>query len=111
MSDYQPHPLRIQRKRTKGFKLPPGAVCVTRPGRWGNPFETAAEFDAAYRMVAASIDVSVCFPVIPWHIDQDFGRMVAIVRGIHMLKGKQLACWCPLDKPCHADILAREANK
>jgi hypothetical protein len=21
------------------------------------------------------------------------------------LKGKDLACWCSLDKPCHADVL------
>jgi hypothetical protein len=21
------------------------------------------------------------------------------------LRGKDLACWCPLDKPCHADVL------
>jgi hypothetical protein len=26
------------------------------------------------------------------------------------LKGKNLACWCPLDQPCHADILLRIAN-
>lgn len=29
-------PIRIQRKRTKGWKMPPNTVCVTRPGRWGN---------------------------------------------------------------------------
>lgn len=21
------------------------------------------------------------------------------------LRGKDLACWCPLDQPCHADVL------
>jgi hypothetical protein len=31
-------PSRIQRKRTKGSKLPPNTVVVTRPGKWGNPF-------------------------------------------------------------------------
>ena len=31
-------PSRIQRKRTKGYKLPPNTVCVTRPGKYGNPF-------------------------------------------------------------------------
>ena len=38
------HPLRIQRTRTKGARLPNDAVCVTRPGKWGNPFDTAPEF-------------------------------------------------------------------
>jgi hypothetical protein len=32
-------PLRIQRKRTKGWRMPEGAVYVGRPSRWGNPFK------------------------------------------------------------------------
>ena len=31
-------PQRIQRKRTKGWRMPKDAVYVGRPGRWGNPF-------------------------------------------------------------------------
>lgn len=31
-------PQRIQRKRTKGWSLPPGAVCVDRSTRFGNPW-------------------------------------------------------------------------
>jgi hypothetical protein len=31
-------PERIQRKRTRGFRLPPNTVCVTRPGPLGNPW-------------------------------------------------------------------------
>jgi hypothetical protein len=26
------------------------------------------------------------------------------------LRGKNLACWCPLNKPCHADVLLALAN-
>lgn len=26
------------------------------------------------------------------------------------LRGKDLACWCPLDQPCHADVLLELAN-
>ena len=26
------------------------------------------------------------------------------------LVGKDLACWCPLDQPCHADVLLEIAN-
>lgn len=32
-------PVRIQRKRTKGWRMPPNTVSVTRPGKWGNPFD------------------------------------------------------------------------
>lgn len=24
--------------------------------------------------------------------------------------GKDLACWCPINQPCHADVLLRLAN-
>jgi hypothetical protein len=27
------------------------------------------------------------------------------------LRGKNLACWCPLDQPCHADVLLEIANR
>jgi hypothetical protein len=26
------------------------------------------------------------------------------------LRGFNLACWCPLDEPCHADVLLEVAN-
>lgn len=31
-------PKRIQRKRTRGFRLPPNTVCVDRTSRYGNPY-------------------------------------------------------------------------
>lgn len=31
-------PERVQLKRTRGWRLSPGAVVVARPTRWGNPF-------------------------------------------------------------------------
>jgi hypothetical protein len=31
-------PERVQLTRVKGWRLPPGAVSVARPTRWGNPF-------------------------------------------------------------------------
>jgi hypothetical protein len=31
-------PKRIRRKRTRGWKMPPNCVSVTRPGKWGNLF-------------------------------------------------------------------------
>jgi hypothetical protein len=27
------------------------------------------------------------------------------------LRGKNLACWCPLDGPCHADVLLELSNR
>jgi hypothetical protein len=44
-------------------------------------------------------------PALP---DTYFGRLVA---SIPDLRGKNLACWCPLDAPCHADVLLELANR
>jgi len=27
------------------------------------------------------------------------------------LRGANLACWCPLDQPCHAEVLLEIANR
>jgi len=27
------------------------------------------------------------------------------------LRGRDVACYCPLDEPCHADVLLRVANE
>lgn len=32
-------PERIQRRRTKGWRMPEGAIYVGRPSKWGNPFQ------------------------------------------------------------------------
>lgn len=30
---------------------------------------------------------------------------------VEALRGHALACWCPLDQPCHADVLLEVANR
>lgn len=79
-------PLRIQRKRAKGWKMPPNTVYVGRPTKWGNPYGASPEDLARYRVQAIG-----CLPV-------------------EELRGKNLACWCPLSSPCHADVLLELAN-
>ena len=95
---YSPHPLRIQRKRTKGWRLPEGAVCVSRPGRWGNPYKASEMAEPTHENAVK------CFRVLV----ESEPETVAEIRS--ELKGKKLACWCPLDRPCHADVLAEVAN-
>lgn len=87
-------PKRIQRKRSKGWKMPEGAVYVGRPTRWGNPFSVA---ECGLKNAIANYRGMV------------FG-MLAIGVDFSELRGKDLACWCPLDQPCHADVLLEVAN-
>jgi hypothetical protein len=84
---------RIQRKRSKGWKMPPNTVYVGRPSNWGNPFAieecgTREKAIAKYETVLKQV-LEDC---------PDF---------LDPLKGKDLACWCPLNKPCHADVLLK----
>ena len=107
MSDYKPHPLRVQRRRTKGAKLPPRTCCVTRPGKWGNPYESAEKFRV---MLEAILGIS---GQSQFH-ETDLSALVhmaTIARDINQLRGFNLACFCPLDRPCHVDVLAEWANR
>jgi hypothetical protein len=90
-------PQRIQRKRSKGWKMPEGAVYVGRPTKWGNPYTVPDCGTAAECVEHYEYGTGVAGGVIPYD-------------DLHDLRGKDLACWCPLDQPCHADVLIRLAN-
>lgn len=100
-------PQRFQRHRTPGWRAPDGAIYVGRPSQWGNPFTIDQETPAAlavrlfYRAVKAR-DRGEAFQ----------GRSglptSALIR--RELRGKDLLCWCPVEAPCHADILLDIAN-
>ncbi len=90
-------PRRLQLSRKKGFRLPAGALVVARPTKWGNPYKpgklTRAQAVASYRrdLMAEKLRVSAADARIE-------------------LRGHDLACWCSLDGPCHADVLLKVAN-
>jgi hypothetical protein len=91
-------PARCQLRRSKGWRKPAGAVIVARPSRWGNPFTIS---DAGSRAEAvARYRVWVAAP-------EQAGLRAAARRE---LAGKVLCCWCPLDGPCHAEVLSGIAN-
>ena len=49
-------PIRIQRKRTKGWKMPPNTVYVGRPTKWGNPFKGVDAKDSFEQMYKQAIE-------------------------------------------------------
>jgi hypothetical protein len=124
-------PKRIQRKRVKGWRKPGGTVIVTRPGRWGNPFKVVSlesgdssvvywrvERDGAKvsshlfmtRAQASRYAVELYRQYVERHMTGDIG-LIHFRRIEQLLRGKDLACWCKLDEPCHADILLELANR
>lgn len=98
-------PAEYQRKRTKGFKLPAGVVCVTRPGKFGNPFETAEEFEKALSHV-----INCDHPDLDL-IGEHWSHMKRIAHSLEELRGKDLACWCAIGASCHRTVLIKYANR
>lgn len=94
-------PRRIQLSRIKGFRLPRGAVAVSRPGKWGNPFILGKHGSAAQCVEKYRAWLEECLRVDPAGTKDELAK----------LRGKDLACWCPLDQPCHADVLLELANR
>ena len=106
-------PIRIQRKRTKGWKLPEGAVCVTRPGKWGNPFKVSdcLEYGHAIdKLDAARICVEAYRAWMKGEKHWAHGIPMRSRPDITELRGKDLACWCAIGDPCHADVQLELAN-
>ena len=119
------NPKRVQLSRRAGFRLEPNARSVARPSYYGNPYKVG--------------EVYLCGPLLPFPLPTartwegpcgdsmlhaqrctDTEQAVAWFRHwadyaldpskIELLRGMDLACWCPLDQPCHADVLLEVAN-
>ena len=71
-------------------------MVVTRPTKWGNPH---------------SLDLGRAEAARRYREDLVAGRLAVSVDDVRReLRGRDLACYCPLDEPCHADVLLEVAN-
>lgn len=110
-------PRRIQLSRKKGWLMPPNTVNVARPSKFGNPFKLAyyrdrvGYSDAFARQTAVDFFRACTFGDDTANDDVYQARCDWIREHVHELRGKNLACWCPLDAPCHADVLLEMANR
>jgi hypothetical protein len=96
-------PKRIQLSRRKGYRKPADAVVVSRPGPFGNPFRLLPGED---RDVAVNLFAQWMRDPKGVYVDRWWG----IRDRLSELRGKDLACWCPLGEPCHGDVLLELAN-
>lgn len=102
-------PKRIQRRRVRGWRKPTNTVCVTRGTLWGNPFIVKPDVEpgtkvGAYFAVPSAADAVAAFK------DYMLAAPDLIEKAKRNLHGKDLACWCDLGEPCHADVLLEFAN-
>ncbi len=112
---------RVQRRRTKGSRLPERAICVSRPSVWGNPWTTV---DAAFtgapvpnRRAWAATRFRDEWSTILLRTDNSIRARLGYDADVPLLTiiraelgGRTLACWCPPEAPCHADCLLVLAN-
>lgn len=116
------HPIRVQRRRTKGYKLPENTVCVNRGTKWGNPYKVIywdkswTVFKVALRKPDEEINsyrskelaISASIKLYTSYIH---GLIKSKKLDITELKGKNLACFCSLKSKCHSDVLLKLAYK
>lgn len=120
-------PKRIRLQRTKGWRKPAGAVVVSRPSVLGNPFivgvTTTIHCFSDHLTHEADIEITPEIAVAAYRSymatrltvfnpdDPEDVEYVQLWRArLDKLAGHDLACWCPLDQPCHADVLLELAN-
>ena len=114
-------PHRVQRRRTKGYRLPPNTVYVGQGTKRRNPWEVTPHEDG--RATVTDPISCIAFESVPaaaahaagsfrWQLlnhPNVLGFTETEARA--ELAGKNLACSCPLDQPCHADVLLEIANR
>lgn len=113
-------PHRVQLCRKKGWRMPENTVKVDRTTRYGNPFIPSECADAGYRGTPVQL-ASRCVEAFRvwlgpmwrnnWDGDESEASRIKLITSLSALRGKNLACWCKLDAPCHADVLLELANK
>ena len=120
-------PVRIQRRRTKGWRLPEGAVCVSRPGPWGNPFPVIKGVSTSMGVAKVIWAVGTWESPAMWFRDTKAeagalsiaahrswlgqpAQSALVDRARIILRGCDIACWCGLTDPCHGDTWLEIAN-
>ncbi len=124
-------PKRIQLSRKRGWKKPPNCVVVSRPSVFGNPFTVGAAREAGYgthnpdgtraseaeshrRLSEWCVSLFRRWLTNPKQMDyigpEAERKRAALLARLPELRGKDLACWCPLPvdgEPdhCHAAVL------
>lgn len=133
-------PVRIQLRRTKGWRMPPNTVKVDRSTVFGNPCTCQRPYGCPHcpeydwedwgDTPEQAAHLRCCVDVFRHYVETGLageptrtGRLAIAAEGLAgyplrakliarlpELRGKNLACWCPLDQPCHADVLLELAN-
>lgn len=120
-----PDPIRVQRKRTKGWRNPPNTVYVGRGTKFGNPFRLSADGTIeAYTTIGGwetwsfgnGFKASDIVTLYEDWVKGEFRNTLLPLPPkpsdiLLSLRGKNLSCFCSLSAPCHADVLLKMAKE
>ncbi len=94
--------------------MPPDTIYVGRPTKWGNLWQvghvrcgcrSAGECTHGTFVADTPEDAVAAYRLwLGQHLPDRLEAKLA------PLCGKNLACWCPVGQPCHADVLLELAN-
>lgn len=98
---------RYQLSRKRGAKLPDGVVNCARPGKYGNMWKVGDKIlpRGEWRLTREE-----AVELFRGDLQEDLSNNGPWVERLRFLRGKDLACWCPLDAACHVDVLLELAN-
>ena len=107
-------PIRIQLSRAKGWRMPGNTVKVDRATKWGNPHRAGdvgvENHAAAVSLFCKGLGLEAYGQPCELHVPHPGSPLGRMLNDIGELRGKNLACWCKLGSPCHADVLLELAN-
>lgn len=103
-------PERIQRKRSKGWRMPANTASVCRPGPFGNMFIVSPTRKPGARSGGEYICVPTAWDAVECYREFLKERPDMVEKVKVELRGKNLACFCRVGEPCHADVLLEVAN-
>lgn len=107
-------PQRIRLSRARGWRMPANTVKVDRTTKFGNPFIVGegglgrAECVKYFQLLCLG---KMCISISHACCDRQKKFIKHAKAHLGDLRGKNLACWCPLGQPCHADVLLDIANR
>jgi hypothetical protein len=113
-------PVRMRLSRAKGFNLQQASLAlnglpalnVSRPGPLGNPF-VVGEDGARSECVHLHSLLMGGYLAITCKASVESQRLVIsyIAENLKALRNRNVACWCPLDAPCHGDTYLELFNR
>lgn len=121
-------PRGVQQRRTKGWRMPPATVSVARPHRYGNPFRVGSRYIVFHDLgwgtittrdvgplgsgeIASVVEIADREQAVTMYTAWMKSCLAAKSIDLSPLRGKNLACFCPLDEPCHRNVLLVLANQ